>query len=328
MSAYETELEAYSNEAEGEAEQEAFFNHLAAAADRQGRPQSLRRVALAAAKAAFRGAANQYPVVEGEMEMEGELEFEAENEFEHEAALSPVRPNAALALMEHMAHEAATAESESEAAEQFLPLIPLAAKALLPLAMKALPIVGKIGAKVGGKLLAKAAPKLLKLAPKLLKRVAPNLTRGVSQLARGLFRNRATRPLLRAVPTIARRTVTNLTRQIAAGRRISPATAARTLARQTQRTLANPRQLKRIYARGQRADAAYHRRARRYTGGASPSVRSGNGGGGGGGAAAVAQAQAHAQARPAFTAAPVPGAAPTMGNCQCFRAVPCATCGR
>ena len=316
MSAYETELEAYANEAEGEAEQEAFFNHLAAAADRAGRPQSLRRVALAAAKEAFRGAALRYPAIQGE----GELEGEFENEFEHEAMLSPVRPGAALAMMEHMAHEAAAAESESGAAEQFLPLIPLAAKALLPLALKALPIVGKIGAKVGGKLLAKVAPRLLKLAPKLLKRVTPNLTRGISQLTRGLFRNRSTRPLLRAVPTIARRTVTNLARQIASGRKITPVSAARTLARQTQRALANPRHLRKIYSRGRRADAAYHHRARRFTGGASPSVAPSGGSGGHAGAVHPGGG------RPAFTTGPAPGGG--AGTCRCFQAVPCASCGR
>jgi hypothetical protein len=332
MSAYETELEAYANEAEGEAEQESFFNHLAAAADRRGRPQSLRRVALAAAKEAFRGASRLYPSVEGEGEFESEFEseFEQENEFEHEALLSPVRPGAALAMMEHMAHEAAAAESESEAAEQFLPLIPLAAKALMPLAMKALPVIGKMAAKAGGKLLAKAAPKLMKMAPQLLKKVTPNLTRGISQLTRGLFRNRSTRPLLRAVPTIARRTVGNLTKQIAAGRRVTPVTAARTLAKQTQRALGSPRGLKKIYTRGRRADARYHQRAGRFTGGRAPSVRSG--GGAGPAAGANGSYAGAGAARPAFTAAGAPGHAHGGGGggggCQCFRAVPCSACGR
>jgi hypothetical protein len=306
MSAYETEFEAV-HESESEAEQEAFFNHLAAAASRSGRPQSLRRVALAAAKEAFRGANRSYPVIEGEGELEQELEgeLEQENEFEFEATLNPVAPGAALAMMEHMAHQAANSESESEAAEHFLPLIPLAAKALLPLAAKALPIAAKMGAKFGGKMLGK-------VAPQLLKRVAPNLTRGVSQLARGLFRNRSTRPLLRAVPSIARRTVGNLAKQIAAGRRITPQGAARVLARQTQRALRSPQQLRRIYRRGRRADAAYHQRARRFVG--RPSASS---------AGSSRGASAGYAGRPAFTAAPSGG-----GGCQCFRAVPCATCGR
>ncbi len=305
MSAYETEFEA-SHEAE--AEQEAFFNHLAAAADRGGRAQSLRRVALAAAREAFRGANQRYPVIEGEGELEFELEgeLETENEFEFEATLNPVLPGAALAMMEHMAHQAANAESESEAAEHFLPLIPLAAKAILPLAAKALPIVGKIDAKVGGKLLGK-------VAPQILKRVAPNLTRGVSQLARGLYRNQSTRPLIRAVPAIARRTVGKLAKQIAAGRKVTPVSAARTLAQQTQRALRSPQQLRRIYRRGRRADATYHQRARRFVGAPTAGPRP---------ARPVATA-GYAAPRPAFTAAPA-----GQGGCQCFRAVPCTTCGR
>jgi hypothetical protein len=308
MSAYETE--SYSSQAEAESEQESFFNHLAAAADRTGRPQSLRRVALAAAREAFRGANASYPVIEGELEHEFESEFESE--FEHEATLNPVSAGSALALMEHMAHEAAAAESESEAAEQFLPLIPLAAKALLPLAMKALPVIGKIGAKVGGKL-------LTKVAPKLLKRVVPNLTRGISQLTRGLFRNRSTRPLLRAVPNIARRTVTNLARQIASGRKVTPQTAARMLASQTKRVIANPRQLQNAYRRSQRADAVYHNRASRFTGGQASALSNGQ-------PASCPNCGVGAnRRRPAFTSAPM---GPTSSGCQCATAKRCACCGR
>src|SRR5437588_12270278 len=61
----------------------------------------------------------------GEFEMESELgEFESESEFEHEHELNPIRRVYPDALMEHMAHAAAEAENEHEAAEQFLPLIP------------------------------------------------------------------------------------------------------------------------------------------------------------------------------------------------------------
>ena len=296
MSAYETE--AYAHETESEAEQEAFFNHLAAAADRTGRSQSLRRVAIAAAKEAFRGASKIYPAVEGEFE--NELEAELEGEGELESLVPDIRPGAALALMEHMAHESSNAESESEAAEQFLPLIPLAMKALMPLAMKALPVLGKVGAKFGGKLLGK-------VAPKLLKKISPNLTRGVSQLARGLFRNKTTRPLIRAVPTIARRTVTSLAKRAAAGKPVTPQTAARLLAQQTKRVISNPRQLQSAYQRSQRADGVYHQQGptkqRCSNCGGSAPVR---------------------PPRPAFTAVPQP----VRRKCQCFRAVACASCGR
>jgi hypothetical protein len=332
MSALETELELESLEfeslGEAEAEQEAFFNHLAAMADRGGRSQALRRVAMAAARQALRGARRPWPVIEGEfgLEGEGEGEFELEGSFELEALLNPAQRGAALAMMEHMAHEAAHAEHEQEAAEQFLPLIPLAAKALLPLAAKALPIAGK----VGGKLLAKAAPRLLG-------RVVPNLTRGVSQLARGLFRNRATRPLLRAVPTIARRTVGRLASQALRGRRITPVGAARTLARQTLRTLRSPRDLSRSYRRARRADRRYHWRARRYTGApAGGGARAGSARRSAGFAGGAAAAQAAGNVTPVAPLTPITPVVPmamgvpagaALAPCQCFRSVPCANCG-
>lgn len=337
MSALETELELesleFENLGEAEAEQEAFFNHLAAMADRGGRSQALRRVAMAAAREALRGARRPWPVIEGEFEfeLEGEGGFELEGSFELEAFLNPAQRGAALAMMEHMAHEAAHAENEQEAAEQFLPLIPLAAKALLPLAAKALPIVGKIGAKVGGKLLSKAAPKLLG-------RVVPNLTRGVSQLARGLFRNRSTRPLLRAVPTIARRTVGRLASQALRGRRITPVGAARTLARQTLRTLRSPRDLSRTYRRARGADRRYHRRARRYIGaparGGARAI-SGRPPLSSYGAGAGAASPGVTPVAPLTPIAPVVNVPMAMGvpagaalaPCQCFRSVPCPSCG-
>src|SRR3954452_12829273 len=53
-------------EHEHEAEHEAFFNHLAAMADRSGRSQALRRIALVAARSALKSQAGPWPVVEGE----------------------------------------------------------------------------------------------------------------------------------------------------------------------------------------------------------------------------------------------------------------------
>jgi hypothetical protein len=84
MSGLATELEnemefqfEHESEHEQEAEHEAFFNHLAAMADRAGRSQGLRRIALAAARSALRASGRSYPVIEGEMEFEGEGELEA-----------------------------------------------------------------------------------------------------------------------------------------------------------------------------------------------------------------------------------------------------------
>jgi hypothetical protein len=98
-------------EHEQEAEHEAFFNHLAAMADRSGRSQALRRIALAAARSALRGQTRPWPVVQGEGELgelEGELgEHEHEHEFELEA--SPEQQAQFAAMMEHEGHAAAEA---------------------------------------------------------------------------------------------------------------------------------------------------------------------------------------------------------------------------
>src|ERR1700752_2025444 len=82
----EQELE-LAHELINEPELEAFFNSLAARAERSGRSQALRRIALAAARSALRGQARPWPVVEGESgEMEGELQGAHELEFEASAA--------------------------------------------------------------------------------------------------------------------------------------------------------------------------------------------------------------------------------------------------
>jgi len=225
--------------------QQAFFNHLSAMADRGGRSQALRRIALRAAREALRGASIAVPAIEGESEASQETEFELELEF------NPARRANIDAMLEHLGHAASEAESEQEAAEQFLPLIPLAAKFALPLLGKALPIATK---------------GLAKLAPKVLGKVVPNLTRGVGRLTRSLFRSKAARPLLRAVPRIARNTVSSLALQVANGRPLTARTAAQTLARQTARVLGNPRAASHACRRSIAKDRIYHRRSRRALG--------------------------------------------------------------
>lgn len=231
-------------EQEAEGEQEAFFNHLAAMADRGGRSQALRRLALRAAKEALRGASRSVPAIEGELESP-EAEFELELEFD------PGRRANLEAMLEHLAHAASEAQSEQEAAEQFLPLIPLAAKFALPLLGKAMPF---------------AAKGITKLAPRVLGKVVPNLTRGIGNLSRSLYRNRTTRPLMRALPRIAQNTVASIARQVANGSSITPRTAALTLARQTARVLSNPRSLARTCRRSIAKDRRYHWRSRRLIG--------------------------------------------------------------
>src|SRR5690349_7996956 len=98
-----------------------------------------------------------------ELEQE-QLELSSELEVQ-ETEISPVRKWYADAMLEHMGFAAAEAETEDEAAEGFLPLIPM-------LAAKALPLVAKIGAKVVPKLAGKVLPK----AAKSFSRVVPRLT--------------------------------------------------------------------------------------------------------------------------------------------------------
>lgn len=254
----EQELEhelAHESEHEQEQEHEAFFNHLAAMADRGGRSQSLRRVALAAARSALRANVRPYPVIEGEMELEqegaGELEIEA----------GPATRKHCAAMMEHMGHAAAEAANEQEAAEHFLPLIGLAAKFIAP------KLLGFAAKKIGGRLLGRAGSQLARrVAPRILGRVAPQLTRGIANVTRTLYRHHGTRPLLHVVPRIARGTMSTLVRRVANGRRITPRYAVRTLARHTARTLSNPRALSRTYRRSRVWDRRFHRYGQRYLG--------------------------------------------------------------
>jgi hypothetical protein len=184
------------------------------------------------------------------LESEHEFEFESESEFEFEhegmGEISPVTRVYPDAMMEHLAHSAMEAESEHEAAEGFLPLIPMVASKLLPLAAKALP-------KLAGKLLPRVA--------QTVSRVTPHLTRSVGKLTRTLYRNPQTRPLLRAVPSIARRAVTSIAKRAATGQPVTPRHAVRILARQNHGVLSNPRLVKRVLQRSRLIDGRYHRLA-------------------------------------------------------------------
>jgi hypothetical protein len=185
---------------------------------------------------------------EGELEM-GELESHELHELElHETEISPVRKYYVDAMLEHMGEVAAEAESEQEAAEGFLPLIPM-------LAAKALPLAAKFGAKM----LPKLAGKVLPRVAKMFNRVTPRLTRGVTRITRGLHRNPRTRPLVRAVPTIARRTVATIAKRAATGRPVTPRLANRVLVAHTRRVLRNPRQAARILRRSRTLDHHIHR---------------------------------------------------------------------
>ncbi len=275
---YEYELE---GEFEGEYEAEEFFGRLAGLARQATQNPALRRVALSAARSALgglgaaggslggaiggaRGAAlgrdlgsavgrhasgwlpqREYEgefELEGEYEFEGESELEGEFEFEGEYEINPQRRVYNEALMEHLGHAAAEAETEEEAEAFIGALVPVAAR-----------------------LATRAAPAIM--------RAAPQLMRGVSGVARTLMRSPTTRPLVRAIPNIVRGTVANVARQVARGQSVTPSGAVRTLARQTARVLSSPQRSVQAYRRSRALDTRFHRTPRRGATAAAPGRR-------------------------------------------------------
>src|SRR5580658_3501455 len=168
---------------------------------------------------------------EGEDELEGEYELEGEWEDEGEGMANPLRRVYPDAMMEHLGHAAAEAETEAEAEAFIGALVPLAAG-----------------------LARKAAPSIA--------RHTPQLVRGLSKVARTLRRNPTTRPLVRALPTIASRTTRSLARSAAHGRPITSRRAVRTLAGQTRAVLASPRTRHHVIRRARALDRRYHHAAR------------------------------------------------------------------
>jgi hypothetical protein len=233
-----------------EAEADRFLGQLVGLARRGLQSPALRRIALNAARSAL-GALGE----SGAHEMEGEFEWEMESE------LNPIRRIYPDAMMEHLAHMAAEAESEQEAGEAFLPLIPLVASKLLPLAAKAIPMA------------AKALPKIASS----VMRSTPQLTRGVTNITRTLYRNPQTRQLVRAVPTIARRTVNSIAQQAAGGRTVTPQAALRMLARQSAQVLGNPQRAALAMRRARALDRQLHRSPIGAALGSAGAVRAGCG---------------------------------------------------
>ena len=174
--------------------------------------------------------------LEGEYEFEGESEFEGEGEFEFEGEyeINPQRRIYNEALMEHLGHAAAEAETEEEAEAFIGALVPIAAR-----------------------LATRAAPAIM--------RAAPQLMRGVGGVARTLMRSPTTRPLVRAIPSIVRRTAASVAGQVARGQRVTPTSAVRTLARQTARVLSSPQRSVQAYRRSRSLDRHFHRTPHRGT---------------------------------------------------------------
>jgi hypothetical protein len=192
---------------------------------------------------AFESAAEDEAVPQGIAEAAARAALEAvAGESEEESELNPVRRWYSDAMLEHLAHNAAEAESEDAAGEAFLPLIPLVASKLLPLAAKAAPAV------------ARAMPRIAQA----VSRVTPQLTRGVVNVAKTMFRSPAGKRLLRTIPTIAQRTIGQLARQVAAGQPLTAQSAVRALAGQTARILQQPARVRRVVNRSGVYDRRFH----------------------------------------------------------------------
>lgn len=183
--------------------------------------------------------------VVGSLLGEAEDEYEDESAFEAEEEISPIRKIYPDAMMEHLGELAFEAESEDEAAEQFLPLIGMAASKLLPVAAKAIAPLAR-----------KALPKIARAVTK----ATPRLTKGIGRVTKTLHRNPQTRHLVKTVPTIARRTVGSIARQAAQGRRVTPRGAVKTLARQARRVLASPGQRRYALRRHNHLERRFHQR--------------------------------------------------------------------
>ena len=168
---------------------------------------------------------------EDEFEYEGESEYEWEGESSGEAMANPLRRVYPDAMMEHLGHAAAEAETEAEAEAFVGALVPLAAG-----------------------LVKRAAPHVA--------RATPHLVRGLSKVTHDLRRKPATRQLVRTVPTIAARTTRSLARQVAHGRHITPRRAIRTLAKQTAAVLRDPHTRHRVVRHARALDRNYHHATR------------------------------------------------------------------
>ena len=228
-----------SSASNGSWEAEAFMESVAEAARTGRRYRPLALAAMAAARAAL--SQGSIPDVESELESEMEGEWEiTPAAFQQSFADREAAPSAAL--MEHLGHAAAEAESNGEA---FAFLAPL-----LPLALKALPLAGKaIG--LGAKVLPKVASTVAKVAPKIIK--------GVNAAAKTLRNNPATKQLVQALPQVVRRTTADLAKQVSQGKPLTAQSAVRTLAKQTARVLGNPKSAVQTIKRAKNVDKGVDR---------------------------------------------------------------------
>jgi hypothetical protein len=150
------------------------------------------------------------------------------------------------ALMEHLGHSAAEAETEEEA-EAFIGALARVASGAARLGAGAARL-GSVGGRLGS------------VAGRVTRGVVPQLTRGATNVARTLRRSPVTRPLVRTLPNIMRRTTRSLAQQARSGQPVTPQAARRTLARQTARVIGSPRRAVQAYRRSRSLDRRFHHR--------------------------------------------------------------------
>ncbi len=241
---HESELES-----EFESEAEGFFDRLASLASGGGFSRALQRLGAAAAQSAVAGV----PGLEAEMEDELEVSPLA-RVFPDVAGLggldpiSRIYPEAAME-MEHLGHVAAESSTLAEAEAHTRRLVPAAVMAVPRVAHRVTHAVPH------------ARP--VHVVPRVVhavRRAAPALAHGVSGVTRTLFRNPTTRHLIRTLPLVVRNTTNQLVHRAALGRPVTPASAARLLARQAALVIGNPVQGVRAWRRARALDGHYHRR--------------------------------------------------------------------
>ena len=152
----------------------------------------------------------------GEEEYELELEGEGEFELEYEDESGPLQEDEAEAfgldpltdmLAESLATQAAASESEAEAS-----------------------------ALLGG-----VTIHIISRQPISIRRVSPVLLRSGARLGRYLRRQPRTRPLVKAIPKIQKTAVKMLANHAQKGGKVTPAIAAKAMAKATAKTLGTPK---------------------------------------------------------------------------------------
>jgi hypothetical protein len=224
---------AFESELESEAlyESEAFYENVATAARQGRRYRPLALLAMKAARAALtQGGA---PDPEGESEAAQTAAWESGGSYRE---IHPREAAPAAALMEHLGHAAAEAESNGESFAFLAPLLPLAAKAIA----------------------SKVLPKLLPKVANVVTRVAPRLFKGLKGVAKTLRANPAGKPLVRTLPQVMQRTVTDIARQTAAGQNVTPQRALQMLAKQTAQVVGNPQAVVQCVRRASAVDRNFH----------------------------------------------------------------------